>query len=266
MHQKQIKARLIIGSLQKYNKCIDKGLYVTDMDVETAKYLNLLTKNNLIELYTHEQCFYHGKYYYFKGKEISVIIIGSSNLSGSGLEVNRECNILYVLKNGYQKNKIQWFEDFILDCEEINLLDERCFVDEKIFKDSLESKEQINVVDFSNRIKSLTDIEKRERLKIWINLNPNKIYEVNEIQAFTNYYIFIYEEYNVCVLESIVKDNAFYCFNTSNYHQLIKYTVGLSKIKIMQCPLFIKRGYHTKDLFNTKLVANGMFYDFKNNK
>lgn len=87
---------LIIGSLQKYNEILHNGTgKVIGMDSVTAEFINdLIDKGVIVKTFTEH--FYHGKFYMLKGDILSCIIIGSSNLSASGFNGNRELNILYI--------------------------------------------------------------------------------------------------------------------------------------------------------------------------
>ena len=53
--------------------------------------------NYPIHLKTSENRFFHGKFYLFEGDSKAFVMIGSSNISGSGFCANYEVNLLYIL-------------------------------------------------------------------------------------------------------------------------------------------------------------------------
>ena len=88
---------LIIGSLQHYNNCLHSGTTVDGIDYDTAKYLNGLLCLKHITISTYEERFFHGKYYCLRGNKYSAIVIGSSNVSSSGLNRESRAKVLDVV-------------------------------------------------------------------------------------------------------------------------------------------------------------------------
>lgn len=259
LKENNITSTLLIGTLQNYQKiCQEKG-YIEQMDYETAELLNKFLKSNLIQLKTYPHCFYHGKYYYFHGEEATCIIIGSSNVSASGLKANRELNTLQIIPNSdiNVKTYTEWFDKLINECIDIHSLNLSLFT--KATNNS--QYEQILDSDIRNRIDSLTDKEQQERLKMWLSKLPYRILRIGDkaTKSFKSYVVFEYPQYNLLVLESFEPHNAFYCFNTGKYSDIENELKTKNKIQMCNHSLFLKRGYHSSDTFNLMLSVNSIF-------
>lgn len=259
LKENNITSTLLIGTLQNYQKTShDKG-YIEQMDYKTAELLNKFLKSNLIQLKTYPHSFYHGKYYYFRGKEVTFVIIGSSNVSASGLKLNRELNTLHIIPNSdiSIKTYTEWFDKLINECIDIHSLDLSLFL--KANNDS--QYEQILDSDIRNKIDSLTDKEQQERLNMWLSKLPYRILRIgnNATKSFKAYVVFEYPQYNLLVLESFEPHNAFYCFNTGKYSDIENDIKTKNKIQMCTHSLFLKRGYHSSDTFNLMLSVNSIF-------
>lgn len=259
LSEKGVTANLTIGSLQHYNTSVQTSDYVQDMDLNTAKLVNKYIKSNLIFLRTYEKNFYHGKYYCFKGKHISFTIIGSSNVSASGLSNHRELNTIYIYHNSQDiiTAASEWYVGFLSECSKIALLDEKCFA--QSFSKS--STYELSKYDVQARIDALSDKNQQARLNMWLSKNPTKIYKLDDSHtvAFSSYIVVVYKQYNVCVLESFKSGNAFYCFNTADFSDIENDIKTKSKIQLFNHPLLLKRGYHIADSFNMMLNVNDLF-------
>ena len=261
LFNKGVQTTLTIGSLQNYFDVLKKHELITEMDFRTATLLNKYIKSNLIKLKTYDKSFYHGKYYYFQGKEVSFILLGSSNVSASGLSGNRELNTLYIFHNSsdIMKCSIEWYRSFVEECTNIDLLSEFCFIDKSNTRSTI-------AYEVSNRamqmqVAELSDKERQERLNLWLSKSPTTIYKLKDgcTKAFDNYVLIQYENYNLCVLESFNSGNAFYCFNTGKFSDIEKDLVRKTKVQLFSHPLLIKRGYHSSDMFNLMLNVNSLF-------
>lgn len=255
-----ITVNLTIGSLQHYNALQKSSSYVQDMDLNTARLINKHIKSNLINLYTYEKSFYHGKYYCFRGKEISFTIIGSSNVSASGLNNHRELNAIYIYHNSQKiiTSASEWYKSFLSECTTIPMLDECCFVHP--VKQNTGTYE-LSKYDVQARIDALSDKDQQARLNMWLSKNPSKIYKLDDDStvAFSGYIVVVYKQYNVCVLESFRSGNAFYCFNTADISEIEKDIKTKTKVQLFNHPLLLKRGYHIADSFNMMLNVNDLF-------
>ena len=82
---------LIIGSLQNYGH----NMINQKMDKKTAITLNELINTNIAQIYTYNESFYHGKFYYIAGINKSYVLLGSSNISKTAYLNNKELDILF---------------------------------------------------------------------------------------------------------------------------------------------------------------------------
>ena len=260
LFERGVTANLIVGSLQHYYTSLRTNDYVQDMDLNTAKLINKYIKSNLVYLRTYEKSFYHGKYYYFRGKHISFTIIGSSNVSASGLSNHRELNTIYIYHNSQEiiLPASKWYAGFLSECSRIDLLDERCFT--RPFSKS--GTHELSRYDVQVRVDSLSDKEQQARLNMWLSKSPTNIYKLddNYTVSFSGYIVIVYKQYNVCVLESFKNGNAFYCFNTADFDDIEKDIKTKTKIQLFNHPLLLKRGYHITDSFNMMLNVNDLFF------
>lgn len=251
LKDKQSKIELIIGSLKDYFKASTDNKII-NMDINTAQYLNYLISEKIANISTYEDQFYHGKYYFLQGKEISCCIIGSSNLSVSGFSGNYELNTLYLLKNDckiYKKLK-EWFFEFKQQCIPIDNLLECNFANTNMVFDKISSKSTAISVDIGkieNEVRMLNDMEVKFRLNLWLSKQPTNIYRQLNIENLNDYIAFEFKDYNQIVFESFVSGNGYYYFDSSNIFDTIEKIKQLSKTEIFQMSDMNKRGYHVKD-------------------
>ena len=270
--EKNGELKLIVGSLQNYMEiCSSKNDKVVGMDKETAIYINNLLNKKLIKIRTFHDEFYHGKYYFLKGYEKSCVIIGSSNVSLSGFIGNRELNILYVFDNN---SKIfymfkEWFENFWIECIDINELNTDSFndiitnydtnCDTKCYK-KLENKE------VRKYINELTDEEVKKRLKIWLDKEPDNIFTDLKIDNLKDYILIEFQKYKLIVLESFQPGNSYYYFKNKSMETLLDTIRFMSKSEIFILAGMPKHGYHTKNSSNIEVNINSLFIKkYKNN-
>lgn len=256
-----VVASVTVGALQNYIKDENGGTYVEDMDLSTAQLLNKYIKSSLLRLYTYEETFYHGKFYLFKGKRASFLIIGSSNVSSSGLRKQRELNTLYIFSESKSviAKSINWYQTFHNESTELPFLDEERFYNKR--QDRAETGSLMSIRAFRNRINVLSDTEQQARLNLWLSKGPSKIYRLQDSfsNSFKGYVAIEYHENNLCVLESFDTGNAFYCFNTGYFETIEKDVQEKNKVQMFQHPLLLKRGYHSKDTFTLMLSINNLF-------
>ena len=154
---------LTVGSLQHYNPAENEGTALEDFDFNTARYLRGLQNLQYVKLLTYEERFFHGKFYLFQGTEMSAVIIGSSNLSSSGLLINAELNTIFVCKNSDPalKRYEEWYNNFSNECKLLPPLVLSCFnerVEERdIPKGNNDQPVNVPIDDFTTRISELTD-------------------------------------------------------------------------------------------------------------
>ena len=243
--EKQVIVDLLAGSLQKYNTCLSTNSILLGMDKLTARTLNRMLGNHTINLYTIEEQFYHGKMYYFEGKEKSAVIMGSSNVSQSAYQVNYELNIAFVLSN--QDNFLMEIKEWIQKVRglstQIFSLDEDVFADKEI---KLEVLDTVDIVeDIQRKIDALMDEELKYRLNLWMSYKPSVALEGLNIEALPEYIVFVFDEYKMIVLESFEAGNSYFCLKyDGEYQHKLKQIAGMSKTEIFNCSHMEKRGYH----------------------
>ncbi|MBU5439882.1 hypothetical protein KQI42_17865 [Tissierella sp. MSJ-40] len=251
VHRRSGDVEIIIGSLQHYNKNkkSNNNEIIMGMDKITAGHLNLLIKEKKIRVKTLESHFYHGKFFMLEGERKSCFIIGSSNVSNSAFNINKELNLLYILDNNddsYLYFK-QWYENISSECIKLYELDERYFNGTEINYITNYSIRKIENAKFIDKINHLTDDEIKFRLNLWMKKEPSSIYSNLGIESLKDYYLFEYKEYNLLVLESFDPKNSFYCFRNQNVEELLIKIKGLTKTEIFELSSMDKRGYHIND-------------------
>lgn len=254
---------LVVGSLKDYFHASTDNKLV-NIDLETAKLLNELISKNVCNIYTLENRFYHGKYFFFEGAEESFCIVGSSNLTYSGFAGNYELNTLYYMKNGTEQYKSlkQWFENFIRSCTKLDNLSECNFADTDMKFDTINADTSIESVDMNSiedEIQSLTDEEVKFRLNLWLDKKPTNIYRRLEIENLKDYVAFEFKEYRLVVFESFEAGNGYYYFHGDNIFELVQKVKDMSKTQMFEMAGMEKRGYHIKDRKVLKKKIYGLF-------
>lgn len=250
---------LIVGSLKDYDNA-SAGNKLINIDLETVEELSDMVQQMNCKIYTLESKFFHGKYYFLKGKNYSCCMIGSSNLTTSGFFENYELNTLYLIKNNSQlyKTLYNWFIKFKQECLYIDSFDKSCFIDSQIILDTIHSNDFFSVKginDVKNYIKSLSDEELKFRLNTWLKKKPSGIYEDLKLNYFKDYIAFEYKEINIIVLESLKSGNGFYWFEGMGIYELVLEFKYKTKAEAYRKSSMDKRGYHNNDLekFVTKI-------------
>lgn len=256
---------LVIGALQKYTKCVSSQQKVMGMDFDTAQYLRGLLNLEYITLKTYTDNFYHGKFYKLIGDEYTIFIIGSSNVSISGLRNNIELNSVLIYPNSDARIKKydDWYDKFTAHCDPITELSLLVFnkriAETDVPHTSFEIGIDADIIKFKERVGFLTDVDIQNRMEIWLTHNPSHIYEQIEITPFTDYVLFEYPDRHMYVFESFTPGNAFYCFKSNNLHDLLIQIKGKSKLQLFRTSELYKRGYHINDVFNLKINVASMF-------
>lgn len=260
--------QLIIGSLQNYNmyKGNKENKSILGMDKSTANYINQLIVNNNVEIRTLEKTFYHGKFYFLEGEKKSCVIVGSSNVSNTAFNINRELNILYIFDNEDLSldNFRNWFMRLWKECISVDVLDENYFNDTEIEYISNFSVEKLKQQDVINKINDLTDEQVKFRLNLWQKKSPDNIYTNLQIDSLSGYILFEFKQYNLLVFESFESGNAYYCFRNKGIEELLVKLKHLSKTRIIQLSDMSKRGYHINNKMKLENIINSMF--IKKNK
>lgn len=268
IYQNSGEIEFIIGSLQKYNeiKNSDKEEVIIGMDKNTAKCLNFLIKEKSVKIKTFEDCFYHGKFFMLEGEEKSCFVVGSSNVSNSAFNLNRELNLLYVLENNTENFNYfkKWYYNMAKESVDIHEIDERYFNNMEIGYISNYSILKVENDKFIDMINDLTDEELKFRLNLWMDRKPDSIYKDLGIESLAGYYLFEYPKYNLLVFESFEPKNSFYCFRNESIEELLYKLKGLTKTEIFELSDMNKRGYHIED--RDRLESNVNLYFVKKYK
>lgn len=257
------RVQLIIGSLQNYNlyKKGKENKFILGMDKSTANYVNQLIEQKNVKIRTLEETFYHGKFYFLEGEKKSYVLVGSSNVSNTAFNINRELNILYAFDNEDQSldNFKNWFREFWKECVNVDGLDENYFNDIEIEYISNYSIRKLQQQDVINRINDLTDEQVKFRLNLWQKRNPDNTYTDFQIDSLSGYILFEFKQYNLLVLESFESGNAYYCFKNKGIEELLVKLKHLSKTKIFELSDMSKRGYHINNKMKLENRINSMF-------
>lgn len=247
--KKAKKCELIIGALQNYNNQNANNR----MDKTTAKYINTLLGDTAIKLYTHKQSFYHGKFYYMRSDNKVFVIVGSSNITNRAFNNNFELDILYITDKNSADDLMftEWYNNLMKECQQITILDEERFEDLNLesefdsfhsLKEKLISKKEVR-----ERIKELTDEDRKFRLDAWLELNPTEIYEDVEIDALNDYFMMVYSDAKRVVFESFNVNNACYVFRIKNDTvELLNNIKKMTKTQMTLSEVYIGKGYHTQ--------------------
>ena len=216
------KISLIVGSLQNYNKCLQDKSTIDGIDYDTGNYLKGLLSLGVISLSTYENQFFHGKYYLLEGREYTAVVIGSSNVSASGLRYNSELNTITIYENSNQRLQeyILWYDNLLSHCYRLPSLSLECFEKRIIEKDCTDPHDvygvKTSVEALQRRIHELSDEEVKHRMSVWLKYSPTRIIEEITFSPFKNYVLFEFAERHLFVFESFSPNNAFYCFKSSD--------------------------------------------------
>lgn len=247
-----IPVQFVVGSLQKYRACADGSGTVTGIDKTTAELLNQYLDGDNVQLYTCESRFYHGKIYQFEADKETVVCIGSSNISRSAYALNYELNIGFVLQNDSElKHNFDLFIQRVIKRSTlIDYLDESVFGDNEINMEGSAIISKVPLSSVQKRINELTNEEVKYRLNLWMSYSPAIAAEELCIKALPNYFVFVYPDKKLMVLESFTAGNAYFCLKYSDsFESEINRISTLSKTEIFQYSQMSKRGYHLANKF-----------------
>lgn len=243
------KNELIVGSLQTYGLRSKN----TKIDKTTAEYLNMLIIKNQVQLFTYQNSFYHGKYYYLANDDTAYIIMGSSNISKTAYLSNYELDSLFRVSKGSAEDKqfLNWYQSFRYECEQLKHLNEEEFdtftwnAEQQAY--GVKKVVRVSHSDITDRIDKLTDIDTKRRLNMWLSHNPSEILSNLEIPALDDYIVFLYTDSALAVFESFTSGNAFYSFHYDDFDRLLIQLAKLTKTEMLVVSDFLMRGYHIQD-------------------
>ena len=117
-----------------------------------------------------------------------------------------------------------------------------------------------------NKINELTNEEVQYRLNLWMSYNPDIIAENIGIIALPNYFMFIYKEKKLIVLESLEAGNSYFCLNfEDSFENTINDISNFSKTEIFAYSNMNKRGYHITNKTSLESTIKSFFYETKKN-
>lgn len=255
------KVSFIVGALQGYSEDTDNVL--TGIDQSTAKQLNAYLKNKNCTLFTCKKRFYHGKIFYFESEKNTVIVMGSSNVSHSAFASNLELNIAFVFENEdiIKSNFQEWINKLIINCIQINHLDENRFGTNELQMAGSVVLKHISSDTIKRRIDELTNSEIQYRMNLWMKHSPDVIAEDLGIIALPDYFIFVYSKYRLIVLESFSAGNSYFCLNYKHsFESVINDISSFTKTEIFEYSRMTKRGYHIKNKLTLESNINSYFH------
>jgi len=254
---------LIIGALQKFKS----DTRINKIDKDTVQRLNELIRNNGVNLYSFEESFYHGKFYFIGNREKGVAIIGSSNLSKTAYLRNYELDVMFEFDCNDELGKIfiDWFENFKAQCSYIEKIDvskyQEAHWDSELDVYSERFINKMSDNDVTKKMDQITDAEIKYRWSIWRSYKPDNTYSDLGISTLDKYVLFIYEKYGLAVFESFESGNAYYVFKYYNdLERLLNYVSDKSK-KGLKKDLFyyLNKGNHTKNKERLEEKIAGLF-------
>lgn len=247
------QVEIVIGTLQKYHL----KSFISDMDLDTAKKLNTMI-NEGIEIRTNQDCFYHGKIYCFIGEKYTVIIMGSTNLSRNAFRNNKELDSMFIFNN-IDNAYVKWFDEFWEKSSKVGLLNEEkfksCFMDNN---EDFENKNSISIDEMKKQVNLVSDEMLRNRLLLWLEYNPSKIYE-NIMLSNIEYFAIEYIEKSMIVLESLIPSNSYFVFYGVEIEQLLKSIENKTKGEIFEMSNMEKRGYHVREQLKLEIKIKSYF-------
>lgn len=255
------KIELVVGSLQTYGSKRKN----TKIDRNSVIALNDFRKEYPLTLYTYQDSFYHGKFYYIANDNKAFVIIGSSNISKTAYLNNYELDLLFEIdcNNPEEQDFINWFNKFKSECIRIEELNPEDY-------DSLDWDSELDIYedrtidrlsqdDVRNKISELTDEDTKFRLNSWLEHNPTEIFSNIGVLSLQDYIVFLYPSFGLAVFESFIPGNAYYAFRYTDFDKLLNQVSTLTKTQMLMNSAFLNRGYHLQDSVKTKEKINLLF-------
>ena len=255
------KIELVVGALQTYGSSRKN----TKIDRNSVIALNNFRNEYPLTLYTYQNSFYHGKFYYIANDNKAFVIIGSSNISKTAYLNNYELDLLFEIdcNNPEEQDFINWKEKFKSECvkieelnaEEYDALDWDSELD--IYEDR--TIDRMSQDEVRNKISELTDEDTKFRLNAWLEHDPAEIFSNIGVPSLQEYIVFLYPGFGLAVFESFVPGNAYYAFRYTEFEKLLNRVSSLTKTQMLMNSAFLNRGYHLQDNVKTKEKINLLF-------
>lgn len=255
------KIELVVGSLQTYGS----GRKNTKIDRNSVIALNNFKNEYPLTLYTYQNSFYHGKFYYIANDNKAFVIVGSSNISKTAYLNNYELDLLFEIdcNNPEEQDFINWFKKFKSECIKIEELnpEEYDSLDWDSELDIYEARtiDRMSQDDVRNKISELTDEDTKFRLNAWLEHDPAEIFSNIGVPSLQEYIVFLYPGFGLAIFESFVPGNAYYVFRYTEFEKLLNQVSTLTKTQMLMNSAFLNRGYHLQDSVKTKEKINLLF-------
>lgn len=255
------RIELVVGALQTYGSSRKN----TKIDRNSIIALNNFRNEYPLILYTYQNSFYHGKFYYIANNNKAFVIIGSSNISKTAYLNNYELNLLFEIdcNNPEEQDFINWFEKFKSECIKVEKLNPEEYeaLDWDSELDIYEARtiDRMSQDDVRNKISELTDEDTKFRLNVWLEHDPTEIFSNIGVPSLQEYIVFLYPGFGLAVFESFVPGNAYYAFRYTEFEKLLNQVSTLTKTQMIMNSAFLNRGYHLQDSIKTKEKINLLF-------
>ena len=162
---------------------------------------------------------------------------------------NYELNLLIEFDADSQADQafFTWYKGFQKSCEYIDELDIIDF-DEFIWNGNQDNPFRVSakketIGRIKERISQLTDEDTRYSLNLWMQYYPTDIYSQLNIDALSNYMVFLYLENELAVFESFIPGNAYYTFRYTDFEELLFQVSKISKTQMLIASNFLGCGY-----------------------
>lgn len=242
---------LCAGNLQNYYS--SKNI---NMDKQTGISLSQMLSRDNFQLFTVENCFFHGKLWLFSFETWEAAIIGSTNMSYPAFRTNRETSILFLNKsqNTIFKEEILAIFDQATDIDylDTNLLESK-EPNESLIATSTITQEQIK-----KEINLLNDNETQARLLNWLLYNPDLILD-GILIGNSNYFAMEFKNKKMVVLESLYHGNSYFVFYGNTMMEVQDLIQNKTKTEIFKISNMDKRGYHIREQLKIEAKIRSYF-------
>ena len=98
-----------------------------------------------------------------------------------------------------------------------------------------------------HKIQKLSDSITKRRMENWMRHNPSLCLSVHNIDALSNYVMFVFKDKRLAAFETFDLNNAYYVFDCDDYGQLIERISTMQKDEMVTLSEYKRRGYHIQD-------------------
>ena len=250
---------LVVGSLQHFdNKNPGKKI-----DKATVLKINDLMNKLNIKIYTYQPSFYHGKFYYLQSNRKAYVIVGSSNISSTAFNDNYELDIIHTFIPKINNDFVNWFFQLREKSKKITKLDAEKFQPSNwISEQDFFLQKTCNILSMKSirdKISQLSDDDKKYRMNLWMEHNPEFIYKDVNVNALKNYIMIVYMMEKLVVFESFIPGNAYYVFRYEDIDVLIEEISHMTKSQMKLAEYSTQCGNHIRNKTNLKIKIDKLF-------